>query len=139
MKYKMMGIDGFLVAGGFSVRPDLDEPITWETMEFFYADEDDHSEYTHVFTGTAQMRQPRSNFGLADWGEEGLVAVGGRVYGGSLTEYELLDSVEIWDINEDIWTLRDEWKMPQARAGFATLTKGYMSAQVVGADYCSSA
>jgi len=89
-------------------------------LQHFYAEYENHENLDHVFNGLAEKNDPRSTFGLANWGDEGLVALGGIYYSLSpgQNSRQLLDSVEVWDRNENTWSRRPEWKLDAPRAGF---------------------
>merc|ERR1719347_84062 len=134
-KFEMLGTGGVLLVGGFSLKSGSDTRTTLPTMEFLFPDPGAHSDIGNIFRGFQPMKQPRAGFGLADWGYDGLVAIGGKTYW-SRVSYELLDSVEMWDKVEDTWAIREEWQMESPRAGFGIVNKGF-SNEVQGSDYCS--
>merc|ERR1711936_113332 len=137
-KFEMLGTGGVLLAGGFSLESGSSTPTNLDTMEFMFPDPGAHSDIANTFRGFQPMQQPRAGFGLADWGEDGLVAIGGKVYT-AWPDYTLLDSVEVWDKVEDLWVVREEWRLVNPLAGFGVVSKGrYDSNEVHGSDYCSA-
>jgi len=136
LKINFLGTKGLLVAGGFAVNEDAEEASTLSSLEFFFGDDDNLSDLPNAFEGLQSMSQPRANFGLVSWGEDALVAVGGKTYDGHYPDYKLLDSVEIWDKTEDVWSVREEWKLETPRADFGIATRGFNDG-IVASDYCS--
>ena len=107
-------------------------------MVFMFSDFGNHDDLNNVFDDLAEMREERSAFGLANWAEDGLVALGGKNYGifpGQSGSYLLRDSVEVWDKNENSWSPRPEWLMEMPLAGFGIVAKGSYS-EVHGSEYC---
>jgi len=138
-EYEVLGTAGLLVVGGFSKESGSDTATTLDTMEFLFPDPGAHSDIANSFQGLQNMQEPRAGFGLADWGNFSLVAIGGKAYtAGSWPNYTLLDSVEVWDKVEDIWSVRKEWMMDFPRAGFGIISKGPYDNEVLGSEYCSA-
>merc|ERR1712215_619020 len=134
-----LGESGLLVGGGYSIPTGGIVPSSLNSLQFLFSEYGNHDDLSNYFNGLTDMVEGRSGFGLANWSEEGLVAIGGRKYGifpGQSGSYLLRDSVEVWDKNENSWSVRDEWKMDIARAGFAIVSKGSYS-EVHGSEYCN--
>jgi hypothetical protein len=134
-----MGELGLLLAGGFRIQKNGIVPSSLSSMVFLYAEEDNNSNLGNNFDEMGNMNEARAAFGLANWGEEGLVALGGKRYGivpGVTGSYVLMDSVEVWDKNENTWNSRDEWVMKNPLAGFGIVSMGSYS-EVHGSEYCN--
>ena len=107
-------------------------------MAFLFPEEDNNSGLEESYDGIGNMNEARAAFGLANWGEEGLVALGGKKYGivpGVTGSYVLMDSVEVWDKDENTWNSREEWVMETPLAGFGIVAMGSYS-EVHGSEYC---
>jgi len=138
LSFDYLGESGLLLVGGYQHLKGAIAATTLGSSLFFYAEYENHEDLGNVFDGLAEMNDPRSTFGLANWGNEGLVALGGIYYGltpGQPTR-QLLDSVEVWDRNENTWSMRTEWTLDAPRAGFGIVAKGSYS-EVHGSDYCN--
>eukprot|EP00091_Calanus_sinicus_P005749 TRINITY_DN16258_c0_g1_i1.p1 TRINITY_DN16258_c0_g1~~TRINITY_DN16258_c0_g1_i1.p1 ORF type:complete len:150 (+),score=35.96 TRINITY_DN16258_c0_g1_i1:45-452(+) len=134
-----MGELGLLLAGGFRIQENGIVPSSLSSMVFLSAYEDNNSDLGSYFDGMGEMNEARAAFGLANWGEEGLVALGGKRYGivpGVTGNYVLMDSVEIWDKNENMWNFREEWVLETPLAGFGIVAMGSYS-EVHGSEYCN--
>ena len=131
ISFDLLGESGVLLAGGFSINGGGIVPSSLSSLVFMFAENGNHDDLSNMFTGMAEMVEARAGFGLANWGEEGLVALGGKNYGifpGVTGSYRLMDTVEIWDKNEDSWSVREEWRMEAPRAAFGIVAKGDTSA-----------
>jgi len=143
IRFSYLGMRGLLLAGGYSYCSTCGgaAPSTLDSLVFMFPENDNHDDLSNANTGIANMVEARSGFGLENWGEEGLVALGGREYGifpGQSASYKLKDTVEIFDTNEDTWSLRDEWKMEAPRAGFGIITGYNSNNEVHGSEYCKN-
>ena len=139
ISFDLLGESGVLLAGGFSINGGGIVPSSLSSLVFMFAENGNHDDLSNMFTGMAEMVKARAGFGLANWGEEGLVALGGKNYGifpGVTGSYRLMDTVEIWDKNEDSWSVREEWRMGAPRAAFGIVAKGDTS-EVHGSEYCN--
>jgi len=138
--FDYLGESGLLVVGGHQHLKGAITATTLPSMVFLYGEQENHQDLGNVFDGLAEMRQSRSSFGLANWGADGLVALGGIYYGltPGQSPRKLLDSVEVWDKEENTWTSRPEWVMDSPRAAFGIVSRGsYLSNEVHGSEYCS--
>jgi len=132
LSFDYLGESGLLLVGGFEHQKNAIAAITLGSSLYLYADFENHEDLSNVFDGIAEMNDPRHSFGLANWGDEGLVAIGGRY---SSLSSRLLDSVEVWDKNENTWSMRPEWTLDKPRDGFGIVAKG-VSTEVIGSEYC---
>ena len=132
LSFDYIGERGVLLVGGFEHQKNAIAATTLGSSLYLYADYENHEDLSNVFDGIAEMNAPRHSFGLANWGDEGLVALGGRY---SSLSSRLLDSVEVWDKNENTWSMRPEWTLDIPRDGFGIVAKG-VSTEVNGSEYC---
>jgi len=132
LSFDYIGERGVLLVGGFEHQKNAIAATTLGSSLYLYADYENHEDLSNVFDGFAEMNAPRHSFGLANWGDEGLVALGGRY---SSLSSRLLDSVEVWDKNENTWSMRPEWTLDIPRDGFGIVAKG-VSTEVNGSEYC---
>ena len=134
ISFDYLGERGVLLVGGYNHEKNAIETRTLGNSLYLYADFENHEDLGNTFDGFAEMITPRHTFGLANWGDEGLVALGGR-FSTLSSHSQLLDSVEVWDKNENTWSMRPEWSLDTLRAGFGIVAKG-VSTEVNGSEYC---
>jgi len=127
LRFELHQWPGLLLAGGIGISPESGEYSTLNSMHFMYPNEKENSDDGSSYEVFEPMIQPRSEFGLAEWGSDledyGLVAIGGKQIG-NLGNVELLYSVEVWDQREEKWAVREELTMDKPLAGFGILTRG---------------